>query len=48
LLDGNLAVIADPRGGIFGIVRWDAETDSSGDQSTTSGATQDQSKDGTK
>ena len=47
LLDGNLAVIADPRGGVFGVVRWPAETDSAGDQSPTGGAAQDQ-KEGTK
>jgi hypothetical protein len=48
LLDGNLAVIADPRGGVFGVVHWPAGSDNSGDEGTTSGASQDQSKGGTK
>ena len=48
LLDSNLAVIADPRGGVLGVVRWLAETDSEGNQSTTSGSTQDRSDGGAK
>ena len=48
LLDSNLAVIADPRGGIFGVVRWAAATDGAGDANGTSGSADDQSKGGTK
>jgi len=47
LLDGNLAVIADPRGGVFGVVHWAAGTDGAGDAGT-SGRADDQSKGGTK
>jgi predicted enzyme related to lactoylglutathione lyase len=48
LLDSNLAVIADPRGGVFGVVHWTAGTEGAGDEGTTSGASPDQSKEGTK
>jgi len=48
LLNGNLAVIADPRGGVFGVVRWSGDGDSAGDESATGGGTQDQSNGGTK
>jgi hypothetical protein len=47
LLDSNLAVIADPRGGVFGVVHWTAGTDGAGDEGT-SGASPDQSNGGTK
>jgi hypothetical protein len=48
LLDGNLAVIADPRGGVLGVVSWPADTDSAGDEGTTSAGTQGESKGSTK
>ena len=34
LLDGNLAIIADPRGGVLGIVNWPAASDGAGNEST--------------
>jgi predicted enzyme related to lactoylglutathione lyase len=36
LLDGNLAVIADPRGGVLGIVNWPAGSEGTGSESTGS------------
>jgi predicted enzyme related to lactoylglutathione lyase len=36
LLDGNLAIIADPRGGVLGIVNWPAATDGASNESTGS------------
>jgi hypothetical protein len=41
-------VIADPRGGVFGVVRWPADNDSAGDEGTTSAGAQGESKGSTK
>jgi predicted enzyme related to lactoylglutathione lyase len=46
LLDGNLAVIADPRGGVFGVVDWVGDSD---DAAQANGSSrQDSAKEGAK